>query len=82
MKIFSAFCIASLKAYRWVISPIFFSLGVQCRFEPSCSAYAMEAVQIHGPFKGCALAAGRLLRCHPLCEGGHDPVPRQMERCL
>lgn len=75
MRIFSAFCIGLLKCYRWVLSPVFISLGVQCRFEPSCSVYAMDAVRVHGPLKGCALAAGRLLRCSPLCEGGHDPVP-------
>lgn len=75
MRIFSAFCIGLLKCYRWVLSPVFMSLGVQCRFEPSCSAYAMEAVRVHGPAKGIVLTAGRLLRCHPLCEGGHDPVP-------
>ncbi|RYZ98083.1 MAG: membrane protein insertion efficiency factor YidD [Proteobacteria bacterium] len=75
MRIFSAFCIGLLKFYRWIISPVFMSLGVQCRFEPSCSLYAMEAVRVHGPAKGVGLAAARLIRCHPLCEGGLDPVP-------
>ncbi|MCP5821639.1 membrane protein insertion efficiency factor YidD, partial [Klebsiella pneumoniae] len=75
MRIFSAFCIGLLNGYRWFLSPILLSLGVQCRFEPSCSAYAKEAVRMHGPFTGIVLSLGRLLRCHPLCEGGHDPVP-------
>ena len=75
MKIFSAFCIACLKGYRWFLSPLFASLGVQCRFEPTCSQYAIDAVNLHGPLKGSLLAGGRLLRCHPFCEGGHDPVP-------
>jgi uncharacterized protein len=50
-------------------------LGNRCRFEPSCSAYALQALQQHGAYAGAGLAAGRLLRCHPWCAGGHDPVP-------
>ncbi|MGE3261405.1 MAG: membrane protein insertion efficiency factor YidD [Bacteriovoracia bacterium] len=50
------------------------SLGVQCRFTPTCSEYAQEAIEVHGPY-GIVLASGRLLRCHPLCKGGLDPVP-------
>ncbi|GEM_PF-278026 len=50
-------------------------LGSACRFEPSCSAYALQALQQHGAAKGAMLSAGRLLRCHPYCAGGSDPVP-------
>jgi len=50
-------------------------LGGQCRFTPSCSRYALEAVEKHGVFKGWWLALGRIARCQPLCKGGHDPVP-------
>ena len=51
-------------------------LGSACRFEPSCSAYALQALQQHGAAKGGLLTAGRLLRCHPYCHGGRDPVPK------
>ena len=51
-------------------------LGSACRFEPSCSAYALQALQQHGAAKGGLLTAGRLLRCHPYCHGGCDPVPK------
>jgi putative membrane protein insertion efficiency factor len=61
-----------LYGYRHGLSPF---LPPACRFYPSCSAYAEEAVRRHGPFRGCALAAKRLLRCHPLHQGGLDPVP-------
>ena len=60
------------KGYKQFISPL---LGDNCRFYPSCSAYAMQAIQVHGAVKGCLLAAWRLLRCNPLCKGGLDPVP-------
>ena len=51
-------------------------LGSACRFEPSCSAYALQALQQHGAAKGTLLTTGRLLRCHPYCHGGCDPVPQ------
>ena len=51
------------------------AVGNRCRFYPSCSAYAVEALQKHGALKGVRLAGWRLLRCHPWCDGGHDPVP-------
>ena len=51
--------------------------GPSCRFYPSCSQYAIEAVKIHGIFKGCFLAIHRVLRCHPGCEGGFDSVPEK-----
>jgi uncharacterized protein len=61
-----------IRAYQLVLSPIF---AGSCRFVPSCSEYAAEAVRRHGVFSGSWLAARRLARCHPFCEGGHDPVP-------
>ena len=59
-------------AYRRWISPV---MPARCRFYPSCSAYALEAVQTHGALRGIYLAARRLLRCHPFHPGGYDPVP-------
>ena len=64
--------IGLLKAYRLVISPLY---GNVCRYYPSCSAYALRAVEFHGAFLGPWLAARRLLRCHPWAAGGYDPVP-------
>ena len=61
-----------LRAYQWTISPL---LGPACRYEPSCSQYAVEAVSRHGALRGSALAARRLTRCHPLGDSGYDPVP-------
>lgn len=63
---------AAVRGYRYGLSPW---LGSSCRFEPSCSAYALQALQHHGARRGCWLTAARLLRCHPYCEGGCDPVP-------
>lgn len=63
---------ALVQGYRLLLSPW---LGSACRFEPSCSAYALQALQRHGAITGTRLTAQRLLRCHPWCEGGHDPVP-------
>lgn len=67
-----ALLIALVKGYRLLLKPW---LGNACRFEPSCSAYALEALQRHGAAAGGALTTGRLLRCHPWCHGGIDPVP-------
>lgn len=61
-----------LSFYRLAISP---ALPPRCRFVPSCSAYAVEAIEVHGAGRGAWLALRRLLRCHPLHAGGHDPVP-------
>lgn len=61
-----------LRFYRLAISPF---LGRNCRFHPSCSAYAIEAVERHGAFKGGWLGLRRVLRCHPWNPGGYDPVP-------
>lgn len=64
--------IALLKGYRRVISPLY---GPVCKYYPSCSAYALEAVETHGALKGTWLAAKRLSSCHPWAAGGYDPVP-------
>lgn len=61
-----------IRAYQWTLRPL---LGGHCRFEPSCSQYALGALAEHGAIRGSALAAGRILRCNPWMEGGHDPVP-------
>ncbi len=61
-----------IRAYRYAISPL---LGNQCRFYPSCSHYAQEALETHGLLKGAWLSVRRLLRCHPWHPGGLDPVP-------
>ena len=66
--------IAMVLAYRTLLKPW---LGNACRFEPTCSAYALQALRQHGAVVGGSLAAGRLMRCHPWCDGGCDPVPRQ-----
>ena len=64
---------ATLKFYKRLISP---ALPASCRYVPSCSEYAAEAVARHGFFRGVALGAWRLLRCNPFVRGGYDPVPK------
>ncbi|MBF4163943.1 membrane protein insertion efficiency factor YidD [Nocardioides acrostichi] len=64
--------IGFLRAYRFAISPLY---GQVCRYYPSCSAYALDAVTHHGASRGSWLATRRLLRCHPWAPGGYDPVP-------
>ena len=64
---------ALLRFYKSLISPL---LPASCRYVPTCSEYAAEAVARHGFFHGAALAIWRLLRCNPLAHGGYDPVPR------
>ena len=66
--------IAALRGYQAWLSPLFAALGARCRFEPSCSQYALDAVQARGPLRGLGLAAWRLLRCNPFNAGGYDPV--------
>jgi uncharacterized protein len=61
-----------LKSYRYLLSP---SLGSACRFEPTCSLFAMTAIERHGSAAGIYLTLGRLSRCHPWCQGGPDAVP-------
>ncbi len=64
--------IAMIRGYQKYISPAF---PRHCRFEPTCSQYAIEAIQKHGLWKGTGLAAWRILRCNPFCKSGYDPVP-------
>ncbi len=66
-----------IRIYRYLISPL---LGPRCRFYPSCSSYAEEAIKVHGVLKGGWLAAKRIGRCHPLNEGGVDPVPEKRQK--
>jgi len=61
-----------IRAYQLLLSPF---LGNHCRFTPSCSQYAAEAISRHGSGRGSWMALKRLLRCHPFCDGGYDPVP-------
>ena len=63
-----------LRGYKWLMSPL---LGPACRYVPSCSDYAMEAVARYGVLKGGLKAAWRLARCHPFAQGGFDPVTRE-----
>ncbi len=63
-----------LRTYQKILSPL---LGPRCRFYPSCSQYTLEAIQEWGLAKGILLGARRLSRCHPLNEGGYDPVPKK-----
>jgi putative membrane protein insertion efficiency factor len=67
----------ALRAYKWALSPLF---PAACRYVPTCSEYAMEAVERHGALRGGVMAVGRVLRCHPLARGGYDPVVAQEVR--
>jgi putative membrane protein insertion efficiency factor len=68
--------IGLIRAFRFVTSTMY---GQVCRYYPTCSAYALEAITVHGSIKGAWLALRRLLRCHPWTPGGYDPVPPRSE---
>jgi uncharacterized protein len=78
MSILRALLIAPIRLYQWTISPL---LGLNCRYAPSCSAYAIEAIATHGAGRGCWLALLRILRCHPWGGSGYDPVPAPRHAC-
>lgn len=70
-RILTSAVLAVLRAYKWAISPMFLPA---CRYVPTCSEYAMEAVDRYGVIRGSAMAIWRVLRCHPFASGGYDPV--------
>lgn len=72
--------IAVLRGYQVVLSPLFAALGSQCRFEPSCSQYMIDAVRTRGAIVGVGLGLWRLARCNPMIAGGYDPVPVRRQR--
>jgi len=67
-----SFLMGLVRCYRLMLSPW---LGSSCRFEPTCSVYSLQALEHHGAARGSYLTLRRLVRCHPWCAGGHDPVP-------
>ena len=78
LRLVNNILMALVRLYRWTLSPLktvlFGPLG-RCRFDPSCSAYALEALHRHGPWKGAGLSVKRICRCHPWGGCGFDPVP-------
>jgi len=87
MSVFIAFCkkgslwegvgsflLLLIRLYQWLLSPLLLPC---CRFHPSCSHFAFNAIQTYGPKRGVVLALGRLLRCHPFARGGFDPLPEK-----
>lgn len=73
----AAVLIMAVRGYQLTLSPW---LGRGCRFSPSCSQYGIDALEHHGTLSGVWLTVKRLLRCHPWCEGGYDPVPQSTPR--
>jgi putative membrane protein insertion efficiency factor len=74
----SRILIAFIKVYQYTLSPL---LGPRCRYYPSCSHYAVDALREHGALRGLGLATWRLLRCNPFSNGGYDPVPPRRGEC-
>ncbi len=74
MSLLSRFLLAVIRVYQYVFSPL---LGRSCRYHPTCSAYALESIRVYGGVRGGWMAAKRILRCHPYCAGGYDPVPQR-----
>ena len=72
LKILNYFLIVPIKLYQILLSPL---IGPSCRFTPTCSNYAIEAINKHGPFKGYLACNKRISKCHPWGDSGHDPVP-------
>lgn len=72
MTLYQRCVLGALRAYKWTLSPL---IGRQCRYLPTCSEYAAEALILHGPWRGASLATKRLCRCHPWGGSGYDPVP-------
>lgn len=72
MSLIARALVALITLYRRAISPLF---PRHCRYEPTCSAYALEAIRVHGALRGTAMAVRRIARCHPFNPGGVDPVP-------
>ncbi|MFO0784899.1 MAG: membrane protein insertion efficiency factor YidD [Phycisphaerales bacterium] len=71
-RVFAIPLLAGVRLYQWTLSPF---LGGQCRYWPTCSHYAIDALKTHGGFRGGLMTVRRLLRCHPFAKGGYDPVP-------
>jgi len=75
MRWLTAALIAPIRAYKFVLSPL---LPPSCRFQPTCSSYAIEAIERHGPARGVWLGTKRICRCHPWGGSGYDPVPETL----
>ena len=76
MNIFIKVIIKLIKGYKYLISPL---LGQSCRYFPTCSEYSIEALKTFGFFKGLYLSLKRILSCHPWCDGGFDPIKKEMK---